>query len=248
MLEIEGRPSTHLDTVTMFTVSRVITALLLAIAMNVAPVLAGQPPELRKLINIYERQKRSLEITAISRHIAKLKNLESTLDKADYKEEATLVRSVITEQERRLDRLIKAAAQPPSPATGPPNIKGSTVYLKPTHAKLLGGLQNSYRYIRNWTAPSCSARWSRTGIIPGRYHIQITYIPVSGGGGEIQVRELDQLTHAKIPGATRARRFKRSLRIGTFNLRQSINLEVRPRTSNSNGLFLLTEVRLIPAR
>jgi hypothetical protein len=248
MLEIGGRPHPHLDTVTMFAVSRVITVLLLATGMNVAPVLAGQPPELRKIINIYERQKRSLEITTISRHLTKLMNLASTLDKADYKEDAALVNSVIAEQTRELDRLIRVAAQPPPPAAGAPNTKGSTVYLKPAHAKLLGGLRNSYRYIRNWTTPGCSASWSRTGIIPGRYHIQVTYIPVSGGGGEIQIRELDQLTHVKIPGATHTRRFKKSLRIGTFNLRQSINLEIRPRTSNSKGVFLLTEVRLIPAR
>ncbi|MFP6872855.1 MAG: hypothetical protein VCA55_05030 [Verrucomicrobiales bacterium] len=248
MLEIGGRPHTQLDAVTMFAVSRVITVLLLATAMNVAPALAGQPPELRKLINIYERQKRSLEITAISRHLVKLRDLASTLTKSDYAEDAALVNSVIAEQESRFNKLIKTAAQPPPPAAGAPNTKGSTVYLKAAHAKLRGGLQNSYRYIRNWTTPDCSASWSRRGIIPGRYHIQVTYIPVSGGGGEIQVRELDQLTHAKIPGTTRSRRFKKSLRIGTFNLRQSINLEVRPRTSNSNGVFLLTEVRLIPAR
>jgi len=232
----------------MFAYSRVIRLLLSVTAIHSSLVLAGQPPELINLINIYERQKRSLEITAINKHITKLKSLETTLDKADYKEDAALVNSVIAEQKRILDRLVREASRPPPPASGAPNTKGSTIYLKPTHANLLGGLRNSYRYIRNWTTPDCSASWSRTGIIPGRYHIEVTYIPVSGGGGEIQVRELDQLTRVKIPPATHTRRFKKSQRIGTFHLRKSLNLEIRPRTSNPNGVFLLTEVRLIPAK
>ena len=228
--------------------SRIITVLLLVTAMQAAPVVAKDPPELKNLIKIYERQKRSLQITAINRHIGKLEQLEATLSKADYKEDAALVSSVIAEKNRQLEQLVRIAAKASRPTTNATKTKGSTVYLKATQAKLHGGLRNSFRNIRNWKSPGCSAHWSINGIIPGRYHIQITYIPVFGGGGEIQVRELDQLVNAKIPGATQEKRFKRSMRIGTFNLRQSINLEIKPRTSNPKGVFLLTEVQLIPAR
>ena len=210
-----------------------------------APPRSQRPPELIDLIKIYERQKRSLEITVISSYIEKLEQLESTLSKADYKEDAAMVSSVIAKKKHQLELLVRTASKASRPTT---KARGSTVYLKSTQARLHGGLQNSFRNIRNWKSPDCYANWSISGIIPGRYHIQITYIPVFGGGGEIQVRELDQLVNAKIPGATQEKRFKRSMRIGTFNLRQSINLEIKPRTSNAKGVFLLVEVQLIPAK
>ena len=211
------------------------------------PLMAKQPPELINLINVYERQKRALQVTAINTHIDKLKRLETTLTKADYKEDAALVRTVIDGQQRKLDQLVRTATKAPLPISNAPKGKGSTVYLKAPQAKLRGGLQGAFRQIRNWNTPECCANWSITGIIPGRYHIQISYIPVIGGGGEIQVRELDQLVKVNIPGASREKRFKRTVRVGTFKLRQSINLEIKPRTSNSRGVFLLSEVQLIPA-
>ena len=213
-----------------------------------APPPTQQSPELIDLINIYERQKRSLEITVINKYIVKLEHLEATLSKADYEEDAALVSSVIAKKKQQLERLISTAAKASHPTHNATKSRGSTVYLRAPQAMLHGGLQNSFRNILNWKSPDCYANWPMSGIIPGRYHIQITYIPVFGGGGEIQVRELDQLVKAKIPGATQEKRFKQSMRIGTFNLRQSINLEIRPRTSNAKGIFLLSEVQLIPAK
>ena len=231
----------------MMSARRVIILAAAATALYCTPLMAKQPPELINLINVYQRQKRALQVTAINTHIDKLKQLEATLTKADYKEDAALVRKVIEGQRRKLDLLVRIAAKAPLPISNAPKGKRSTIYLKAPQAKLRGGLQGSFRQIRNWHTPQCCANWSISGIIPGRYHIQISYIPVNGGGGEIQVRELDQLVKVKIPGASREKRFKRSIRAGTFKLRQSVNLEIRPSMSNSRGIFLLTEVQLIPA-
>ena len=212
-------------------------------ALNAKP-----PPELTNLINLYERQKRALEITAIIGNLRKLRELEETLNKADYKEDGKLVRAVIDERQRRMNTLIRAAATAPLPVVSKvPKGKRPTIYLKAPQAKLSGSLQKSFRQISNWSSTNCSANWSLTGIIPGRYHIQVSYVPVSGGGGEIQVRELDQLIRTRVPAASREKRFKRSIRVGTLNLRQSINLEIRPTESNGRGIFVLTEVQLIPA-
>ncbi len=225
--------SLHARAITVRSFAAPIAAMLFIAASSAdcAPPRPQKPPELIDLINIYERQKRSLEITAHSKHIEKLERLEATLNKADYKEDAALVNSVIAKKKQALDLLVRTAAKASRQKTNKNKSKSSTLYLKATQARLHGNLQVAFRNIQNWRSPDCYANWPISGITPGRYHIQITYIPVFGGGGEIQVRELDQLVNAKIPGATQEKRFKQTVRIGTFNLRQSINLEIKPITN-----------------
>ena len=206
---------------------------------------AKPPEELINLVNLYERQKRALEITAIIDNIRELEKLEITLEKADYSEDAKLVRNVIDQRQRRMHSLLRIAAQAPLPKGKKPKGKRPIIYLTPPQAKLSGSLKGSFRQIINWITTDCTANWPLTGLIPGRYLIQINYIPVIGGGGEIQVRELDQLIRKQIPAASPDKRFKRSIRIGTIKLRQSVNLEVTPNRTNGRGVFLLTGVQLI---
>ena len=207
---------------------------------------AKPPEELINLANLYERQKRALEITAIIDNIRELEKLEITLKKADYIEDAKLVRNVIDQRQRRMDSLLRMASKAPLPKAKKLKGKSPIIYLTPPQAKLRGSLKSSFRQIINWITTDCAANWQLKGLIPGRYHIQINYIPVIGGGGEIQVRELDQLIRKQIPAASPDKRFKQSIKIGTMKLRQSVNLEVTPNRTNGRGVFLLTGIQLIP--
>lgn len=208
------------------------------LALLLGQAAAQEPPEqdperLLQLRNIYEAGKRSIREDALVRHLVKLAGLKTALAKEGKLEHAASVKRAIAFRKSELASL-----------TGK---TGGTIFIKREDALLKGALKLTPSHIGNWRTSTASATWTVRDIPPGRYELHIDYIPVPGGGGTVEVRNLEGSSIVRIGGATRERRGPRSTTVGSIALKQkkTVTFRVAPRSVAGAGLFLLTQLRLV---
>lgn len=216
---------------------------LLLPATHAEPVI----DKLAEAKNTYQKQKNELRASALRDHISRLETLAENLETKGDKS-ASAVRAHIASSELEISSLLGTAppplvqADPPAttqPTTEPPRRK--TIKLAIRDADLSGSLRLSSRYIQGWTSMRSGAVWTKRDIIPGRYEIHLDYRPVYRGGGTLEIRDLIQTAEVRIPASRGS-----TTKAATFDLKQSMSLQINCKTMNSNGILLLTGVRLVP--
>ena len=200
--------------------------------------VTGRLSEVRE---IYQRELAALRIDALAKHVARLEAALRTVDKADESATAAAIEKLLGEGRRELAALgarVEVESPPEEPGPRPARLTPRMASIR--------GLKRSGNTLHGWTGPGTTAQWTVKGVPRGRYDIYLDYRPVPGGGGTLELQELQQLAAIEIPPATRDARGSRSVKAATFELRGTIGIRITPKTRSRDVLWL-SAVRLVPA-